>query len=554
MKNIKYKAIISGILLTAVFVSCEKVFDNRIDTDLREDQVYKNYGRVTNLAYNVYNYIPDGYNSIDGAYIAGATDDAEHTWDDSKIRLFNEGSWSEYVNPDNNWIRMYEGIRAANLFLEQSKKIDDFLVADTFTPTDKVTYEKRVADVGFLRAEVKFLRAFFHFELAKRYGGVPIVTKKLELDEGLNIPRSSFDETVQFIVSECDSIKDKVLPFFKFFDNTKEGRVTIGTVLALKSRVLLYAASPLHNTAGDLQKWQMAAEAANEVIGMGLYALDGSYRDLFLPPKSYAGPEVIWSKRYGESNFIEKANYPIGTDGGQSGTCPSQNLVNAYEKLEGWNSQNPYENRDPRLSATIVVNNSEWNGRTIELWKGGRDGITGGIDGASKTGYYLKKFLVDNLDLSQGQTARHSWILFRYAEVLLNYAEAVNEGYDFNSTPEGFSMTAMEALNMIRSRVSMPDVDASTKEELRELIRQERRIELAFEGHRFWDVRRWKIADEKLNEPLLKMNITKVNDSTFNYTEEILEERFFSEKMYLYPIPQDELIKYEGKLGQNPGW
>ncbi len=545
-------------LLAVICISCEKSFEDRKDTELTEDQVYDTYGRIIRLGYNTYNYIPEGFNSIDGAYLAGATDEGKHTYSDSEIRLFNNGSWSPYDNPDDQWSRMYEGIRNANLFLEKSEFPQNYLVPDTFTPTDKIDYERELADVTFMRAEIQFLRAYFHFELAKRYGGVPLVTRTLDLEEGLDIPRSSFDSCIQFIVRECDSVKNKVLPFFTYFDNTKTGRVTTGIVLALKSRALLYAASPQHNPSGDLDKWIAAAEAANEFLtlnaALNIYALHSNYGELFLPPNSYDNPETIWSTRYGESNFVERANYPIGTDGGQSGTCPSHNLVEAYEKLPGWTEDEPYENRDPRLQMTIVVNNSEWNGRTMEMWSGGRDMDAGGLEGATKTGYYLKKFLVDNLDLSQDQTARHAWIRFRYAEILLNYAEAVNEAYAFDVSPAGFPMSARDALNMVRSRAGMPDVVASTQEELRERIQHERRIELAFEGHRFWDARRWMMAESILGTPVKGVEIEKLTDSTFAYNEFIIEDRVFSPKMYLYPIPQEELIKYGGLMEQNPGW
>jgi len=552
-----HKIIFLCFLLTGM-LSCERAFEDRLDTQLREDQIFDTYGRVMELGYNVYNYMPDGFNCIDDAYLAGASDEGEHSWDDSRIRLFNEGSWSKYDNPDDQWDIMYEGIRAANLFLENSTDHELFMVADTFTPTDKVEYARNVANLGFMRAEVRFLRAFYHFELIKRYGGVPIVTRMLGLDEGLDIQRSSYEDCIKFVASECDSVQDKVLTFFNFFDNAREGRINTGTVLALKSRVLLYAASPLNNPSNDPAKWIAAADAANNFLAynasVNFYFLHPNYGELFIPPNSYESREVILSRRYGEGNFVERANYPIGTDGGGSGTCPSHNLVSSYEKLPGWTADHPYENRDPRLQMTVVVNNSDWNGRKMEIWNGGRDGKTGGIDKASKTGYYLKKFLVDNLDLSQNQTARHAWIYFRYTEILLNYAEAVNEAYDFDAVPAGYAMTARAAIDMVRNRVSMPAVTATNRKELREQIKHERKIELAFEGHRFWDARRWLEGETNLGADLMGIDIERINDSVFTYTEIKVEDRVFSSKMYLYPIPQKEIIKYKGSMDQNPEW
>ncbi|MFC2115857.1 RagB/SusD family nutrient uptake outer membrane protein [Bacteroidota bacterium] len=544
--------------LFAGTLACEQAFEDRLDNQLREDQVYDTYGRIMDLGYNIYTYMPEGFNSIDDAYLAGASDEGEHSWDDSRIRLFNEGSWSKYDNPDDQWDKMYEGIRRANLFLENSGQLELFMVADTFTPTDKVNYEKNLANLGFMRAEARFLRAYFHFELIKRYGAVPIVTRTLGLDEGLDINRTSYEDCMQFVVSECDSTKDKVLTLFNFFDNTKEGRITTATVLALKSRAMLYSASPQNNPGNDPSKWLAAAAAANEFMtfnaSLGYYQIHTDYGELFIPPNSYESKEVILSRRYGESNFVESANYPIGTDGGQSGTCPSHNLVDSYEKLAGWTPDQPYENRDPRLQMTVVVNNSDWNGRKIEIWSGGRDGKTGGIDRATKTGYYLKKFLVDNLELSKDQTARHAWIYFRYAEILLNYAEAVNEAYDFDVVPPGYPMSARAAIDLIRKRASMPPVVATNREELRDRIKHERRIELAFEGHRFWDARRWMEGEAILGSDLMGVDIERVNDSVFTYTEVLVENRVFKSHMNLYPISEQELIKYQGSMTQNPGW
>jgi len=185
----------------------------------------------------------------------------------------------------------------------------------------------------------------------------------------------------------------------------------------------------------------------------------------------------------------------------------------------------------------------------MEIWNGGRDGKTGGIDRASKTGYYLKKFLVDNLDLSQNQTARHAWIYFRYAEVLLNYAEAVNEAYNFDVVPPGYPMTARAAVDMVRSRVSMPAIEATNREELREKIKHERRIELAFEGHRFWDIRRWDLK-EVMSSPVNAMRIDFSSETP--YSIEFLENRPYQDYMIYGPVPYEETLKYD--IVQNLGW
>ena len=235
--------------------------------------------------------------------------------------------------------------------------------------------------------------------------------------------------------------------------------------------------------------------------------------------------------------------------------------MDAYENADGtpfdWNSltpgDDPYAGRDPRLQYSIVVNDSQWNGRTMQCYDGGADGS--GVTQATTTGYYLKKFLTDGLDLEKNQTSVHSWILFRYAEILLNYAEAMNEAYGPDTDPFGDGKTARWAVTDVRGRVGMPPVTASDETEMRNRIKHERRVELAFEDHRFWDVRRWGKADAEsaLGVPVKGVSITKT-ETGFTYATKIVGTRTFQEKMMLYPIPQSEILRSAGKIKQNPGW
>lgn len=541
------------IALPFLFNGCKKILDNRLDTNLTPDQVFVNFDRIKSFGLGVYNYMPGGYNRVGGAFLAGATDDAEHTAINSSIQNFNFGFWNQFSNPEASYDSYYDGIRGANLFLEKTGNFKQIIARDTFTVEGKRTYARNVDDLSWLRNEVRFIRAYIYAELIKRYGAVPLVTKTLQLNEGNDIPRTPYDDLVTFIGNECDAVKDSVRIEWTGYSDTETGRITKGTVLALKCRVLLYAASPLNNPANDLQKWKAAAQAAYDVIAMNKYSLFNNYQNLFLTPNSFRSAEVILSRRYGSTNGPEFANFPIGTPGGQSGTAPSQNLVDSYEKLPGWNALNPYNLRDPRLNATVVVNNSNWNNRTIQSYVGGTDGP--GVERASKTGYYLKKFLSNPLDLTNNQTTVHAWILFRYGEILLNYAEAMNEAYGPDNAAT-FGLTARQAINQLRSRpgVAMPPVIAAGQLEMQEKIRNERRVELAYEEHRFWDVRRWKIAESTLGAPLLGIQIVKNTDGSFGYTTKEVEKRVFDQKMYLYPIPQIEINKSNGVIKQNPGW
>jgi len=278
--------------------------------------------------------------------------------------------------------------------------------------------------------------------------------------------------------------------------------------------------------------------------------------------KTLRNNEVIFERRYPASNTFETLNYPIGYQTGKTGTCPTQNLVDAHEMKTGvpfdWNNPvhaaDPYANRDPRLLMNIIVNNSIWKGTNVQLWEGGVNGKF--LFRASKTGYYLKKYVDETLNLATGQTSAKQWIYFRLTENYLNYAEAMNEAYG-PSVLDTFKISALQAVNTIRTRtgVAMPAIPATVSQvQLRERIRNERRVELAFEDHRFWDVRRWMIGPSTLGATIQGVTITKLPTGAFKYVPYDLEKRLFTDKMYLYPIPQSEIIKTNGNIQQNPGW
>ena len=370
-----------------------------------------------------------------------------------------------------------------------------------------------------------------------------------------------------FIISECDSAA-KVLP--ARHADAEMGRATKGAALSLKARVLLYAASDQYNNAswasgyakaelisltGNRQaRWKAAADAAKAVIDLAgtSYALTNNYRTLFT---SFNNNEIILVRRNKATNDFEKLSYPIGFDHATGGTTPSQNLVDAYEMKDGttfsWNNPEhaaaPFANRDPRLTLSIITNNSTYKGRVVEAWTGGKDGK--GVERATKTGHYLKKHVDENLDLLQNRTSVHSWILFRLAEVYLNYAEALNE-----YSPGHADIKKYVDLVRDRAGIKMPLLPAGlSQDQMRERIRNERRVELAFEDHRFWDIRRWMIAPAALGGTLKGLEIVKEQSSNFKYTVIDVESRVFEPKMYWYPIPQNELLKAKG-LVQNPLW
>jgi len=557
----QYLIVVAVGLITG-FSGCDYL-DTKIDTRITPEVLNSDYSKLADLGYAPYTYIRNGFYLMDNNIPAAMSNEAEQTAPSSNVQRFNDGSWNAYNNPDNPYSYYYQGIRAANFFLEYSIDYKNQLAHNRDTISDRAyQYRLDVADIGWMRGEAHILRAFFYYDLIKRYGGVPLVTKTLSLTDNLDLPRTDYNTLVDFIVSEIDNYTDSLQAKWKNYDSSnkdgydleRDGRFTKGAALALKSRVLLYAASPLHNESNDLSKWAKAAQAAHDVIALNQYSLSSNYQQLFLESNSTTDNEIIWSIRAGATNSMEKANYPIGTPGGNSGVTPSQNLVSEYEYTGAPNPNNPYANRDPRLGFSIVTNNSAWNGRTIEIWSGGVDSWSN--TNTSKTGYYLKKFLIDNLYLTQNETRIHNWVMFRYAEILLNYAEAMNEAYGPDQD-NGYGLTARAAVNMVRNRtgVKMPAVVAANQSEMRDKIKHERKIELAFEDHRYWDLLRWKDAETELNQPLRGVKATKNGDGSFSYTEFNVENRVFvAPKMYYYPIPDAEIKKSNGILKQNPEW
>lgn len=572
MKN---KFIILEIISIFFLFGCKEL-DQDIITTLTFDQVTKSYDLTNLRCKGVYWGLKTGFLYVDNqAMLSSATDESDFSIERNSIYKFNVGSWNAYDNPDNIWASCYQGIRRANMFLESSDSVDLDLYKYDPAPSKQLVYQSRLADIKTWKYEVRFLRAFYYFELLKRYGGVPIFTSTVNMDKDIsNIKRNPLSECIQFVSNECDSAAS-VLPLTYPLD-ADLGRATKGAALALKSRLLLYAASDLFNSSGlwapnyempelisvtgDRKiKWQAAATAAKNVIDLSgaNYALS-TYSALF-GSTNFNNSEVIFRRTYANVNDFEKINTPIGYDLGQGGTNPSQNLVDEYEVMVNsttsvpfdWNnpthSANPYANRDPRLAMTILTNGAVIKSRPIETWYGGLDGKP--IDRATKTGYYLKKYNDTSLDLVQGKTSFHTWVIFRLAEMYLNYAEALNE-----ADPGNADIKKYVDLVRKRSGVNMPALPTGLNQsQMRDAIRHERRIEFAFEDYRFWDVRRWMLGEEYFNTPLKGVEITKESNGTFNYKVIEVEKRVFEPKMYLYPIPQSELYVAKG-LVQNPLW
>jgi hypothetical protein len=421
-----------------------------------------------------------------------------------------------------------------------------------------------------LEGELKFIRAFRYLDLIRNYGRVVLMGDKvLGLTDNLQDPalykRETIKAGIDYAVSEFADAATK-LPL----DNSSSwmlGRATKGAALALRSRLLLYAASPLYN-AGT---WAEAVTAAQQVVSLNKYGIyQGGYANMFLINESN---EAIFERLYTKNAnhvHLEIANGPNGY-GGWAGNAPMQNLVDAYQLNNGlpataanplYDPANPYANRDPRFTASILYNGATYRERKIETFiPGGKDSKDGQDNwNTTKTGYYLKKFMNDAYPLQNpwGNAGFQPWIYIRYAEILLNLAEASNEAYGPQALAPGATLSALQAVNMIRARqgVNMPAINAGISQaDMRTAIRNERQIELAFEEHRFYDVRRWMIADVTENQPARGVIITKNSDGSFTYAEKIaLDGRKFETKHYWLPIPRAEILTSNNQLEQNPGY
>lgn len=540
--------------------SCNDFLDREEDSFIDKTATFDSYNRTKQYLTYAYSLLPEGLNRFSGGALLGAaTDDACFAIESSNIQQFNNGSWNALNNPDNVWDRYFAGIAKCCTLLENSNHVN--LDISRLDPAKRVEYENNLKDIRMWRAEAHFLRAYFNFELLKRYGPIPIIKSTLDINKDYSdTPRPTMKEVVEFIANDCDMAADslELTPWRNM--NDAFGRATKGAALALKSRLLLYAASPLYVDFGDIDEankpsdatlWKAAADAAKAVIDLNQYALAPAYDDLF--KNDFQNKEYIFVRRYPSNSDFEKSNFPVSY-GGKGGTNPSQNLIDDYEMLDGtafdWSdpvkAAHPFENRDERLLATVLMNGVLFKGKRIATYPGGADAMPN--PNATKTGYYLRKFLNENVNIQTGGGSDgHVVPLFRLAEIYLNYAEALNE-YD----PTNPDIAVY--LNKIRERVSLPDVPSGlTQEQMRTLIHHERRVELAFEEHRFWDVRRWKVASSTLGAPVKGVKITQDDAGNFTYSPVQVEQRVFQPKMYWYPIPQSEVLKLH-HWEQNKGW
>lgn len=605
MKKIIYISLVS--LLCLPIYSCldaSSLMDKEDVGDLYEKDVFTSgtYARyfVNDIYYNI---ITNGYDvsGWGGAYMDCATDNGEARPLTAAAHRYNTGNWNAADNPLGFiWTNSYAEIRACNKFLENC-----YIIEEESGITTQL-------DIEYMRAQVIFLRAYFYSELLRAFGGVPLITKVLTMnDPELEAPRDSFETILEFIVTECDTAAE-LFKNLRAEDATRYGlygnnfgRANEGAAKALKAKVLLMAASPLFNRPSDspqqydsgdlnvalwrysdydLERWDRAAQALKEVIDLGFYDLyraksgtKTAYETLFCVRAPIE--EAIFSYLRGPSIDIYYNNLPFDfmlVRGKGTPVCynlPTHDLVMAYEmengmlpeqEGSGYRPLNPFAGRDPRLNATIWHDESVFCNIRFDTWhrevtsekSDGKHYITG----YARTGYFLRKYMDPDLNPSAttAPTLPNSYHLIRYADILLMYAEALNE----YSGPEGAAWSEIKwAIDQVRSRAEMPGIEETfqnrgwdvTQDNIRKFIQNERRVEFAFEEHRFWDIRRWMIGKETQLEAH-EMDITLLDDDrTKIYESRKFENRVFEDKMNLMPIPQSEINK-NPNLVQNWGW
>lgn len=545
-----YKVILSISIAALSFISCN-------DLDLNESQYhskkyqFSDFPQVKEVMTNVYGYLQSGFYNFQDC----ASDDAVYANYPDVCHTYYDGSWSKNRLVDDQWAHYYQGIRAANYLLENCP--EDYEIAKW-----NEYYKYALAQLQNYPWEARALRAFFHMELLKRYRSIVVADQTYTVDQVNDLVPATYEEAVSWIEKELKECAGKLPATYSDSYYSELGRVTQGFAFAARARLLLYAASPLNNPSNDKAKYGKAAAAALEFI-----TANNTSKRFALVRQGFnnENKDLVFGIREGSSNSYESNNFPVGYERGSSGTCPSLNLVEAFDMLDG----TPFDfeshkdallnsaSRDPRMARAILSNGDLFKGETIESFFGGRNGAP--QDNASPTSFYLRKFIQETTSFTAGRVTSfpHIYPLFRFSEVYLNYAEALFEGTgnpEFTGTFENivFTISPRAALNEIRKLYNMPAIPAGlSADAFRTRLRNERRVELCFEGHRFWDIRRWKIGDK--TKDIYGLTITKEADDHFSVEKKLVQSRYWDDKMYFYPISEVECYK-NLNLNQNTGW
>jgi starch-binding outer membrane protein, SusD/RagB family len=578
------KKLLVLVVIGMLFAGCKKNILSPLDDNHRTlEDIYKDPYYAEGILMNAYTRLPtNGY-----SFSEVATDDAVTNDKGSQLLYMATGAWSAANNPMDQWNNSYTAIMYVNLFLREVDSVNWF-------STNK---DLRVLFNDRLRGEAYGLRALFLLNLLQAHAGystsgellgVPIITEALEPNSDFSKQRNTFSECIQQIYTDLAEA-EKYLPldygnvgqvpskysgikledYNRVFGNFNRQRVSARIVKAIRAKAALLAASPAYNPQGDMAKWEAAANDAGEVLKLngGLNGLDPKGGLFYTannvnPLNLETGvdqKEMLWRGSIVQSNNLEQNNFPPSLFG-NGRVNPTQNLVDAFpmangfpvtDPASGYVAIDPYANRDPRLRNYILVNGGTMSNKTI--WTKSDNPTNDAVNvlpTSTRTGYYLRKLMREDVNLNPNSTSvqKHYPVHIRYTEIFLAYAEAANEAWG----PEGtgsYGYSARDVIAAIRKRagIAQPDnylASITTKEGMRQLIRNERRLELSFEGFRFWDLRRWK---ENLTEQAKGVLIT---NNTYNVQP--VENRQYSDFMYYGPITLTEVMK--ANLQQNKGW
>ena len=594
----KKKIIFLFLIPALLFVGCDDVFDPAIENHREVEELYGEPGLAQGLLGNAYIGNPLGGWSFNDV----ATDDAVSNDINNNYRRAATGQWTSSNNPFERWRNYRASIQYINLFLDIVDDVEwakDSLVAEMFRDR--------------LKGDAHGMRALYSYHLLLAHAGwtddgklmgFPIITEPQDIDSEFNVPRNTFEECVQHIyddvqiavellpakygdVTDLNQVPEKyrnkeitVSQYSRVFGNNTRNRMSASVAEAIRAQVTLLAASPAYSD-GATYTWEdaanqmavvldrLGADPVSEIDPTGLtwYANSGDITNL----QSGINPkEILWRGGREQNRSLEEDNYPP-TLFGRGRINPTQNLVDAFpmangypilDPASGYDEQDPYTDRDPRL-ATYIIYNGSIAGPSDAVITTAADGSTNDAlnretGSSTRTGYYLKKLLRQDVNANpSGPTDQYHYKPFiRYTEIFLGYAEAANEAWGPTGAG-GNGYSAYDVVKAIRERagVGLANNDAylesikNDKDAMRELIRNERRLELCFEGHRFWDLRRWKVPLEKLNEPAKGIRISGGNHTVLPQ----VERRAYKDYMYHGPIPYEETLKFS-ELEQNKGW
>lgn len=536
----KLNTIVVFSFLLCMITSCNDDFLVRSDPgSIPEGDIYEDPALMQLFVNNMYLDVP----GFDFHLYDNITDESRSYWGGGPVDVI-EGRWLPDYNPMEYWA--YHAIRKTNMFLN---KVDESAADNDLKSS--------------LKGQVKFLRAMQYFKMIKRYGGIPIIAEPQDLTDDLLVQRQTADSSFKFVINELQEAIN-LLPETYGDRSIDVGKANKWSARAYLGRVLLFWASPLYNPNGDVTRWERAAAVSKEVIDSEVYALHDNFRRIMLDKNNEEEIfSVQYQKPYREHGWDSWHQPDSQSKNSAVARSPVQEFVDAFEMSNGksiedpssgYDPAHPFENRDPRFYATLILNGSTFMGNTINMSVNSptKDRIGGPY--ATLTGYLMRKGTDEsNMDYFGNTGSDQNWIELRFAEVLLNYAEARNEAL------EAPGQNIYDAIERVRARAGLDPYQLPaglTKEQMRDKIRHERYIELAFEQKRYWDLRRWKTAVQRLDgQTFHAMHMTKHEDGSYTYeVKPIIQGPYiFEEHMYFMPIPQREIEK-NPNLEQNPGW